>query len=63
MLLKNDDRNLEQTQQLLDIEKFSSRRTRRKHFGEIRDKSQNKILLNIILMSKWVKSLERWTDL
>ena len=52
MLLKNDDRNLERTQQLLDIEKFSSRRNRRKHFGEIRDKSQNKIILNIILMSK-----------
>ena len=37
MLLKHDDRNLEQTQQLLDIEKFSSSRTRRMHFGEIRD--------------------------
>ena len=37
MLLKHDDRNLEQTQQLLDIEKFSSSRTRRMDFGEIRD--------------------------
>ena len=37
MLLKHDDRNLERTQQLLDIEKFSSSRTRRMHFGEIRD--------------------------
>lgn len=53
MLLKHDDRNLERTQQLLDIEKFSSSRTRRMHFGEIRDnKSQNKTLFNIILMSK-----------
>lgn len=53
MLLKHDDRNLERTQQLLDIEKFSSSRTRRMHSGEIRDnKSQNKTLFNIILMSK-----------
>ena len=63
MLLKHDDRNPEWTQRLLDIEKFSSSGTRRMHFGEIRDKSQNKTLFNIILMSKWVKSQERWTDL
>ena len=52
MLLKHDDRNLERTQRLLDIEKFSSSGTRRMYFGEIRDKSQNKTLFNIILMSK-----------
>lgn len=53
MLLKHDDRNLERTQQLLDIEKFSSSRTRRMHFGEIRDtlfffSYKNIIWLNVI---------------